>query len=75
MPRFWSCSCVQRAQVPVRIIQVDSSDQGGNAEAGVVDMQPETLCGPGAAGGAAAAAPPQVHLLYRPGHYDILYPA
>lgn len=30
-----------------------------------------------AAGGsaaAAAAALPRVHLLYRPGHYDILYP-
>eukprot|EP00775_Hariotina_reticulata_P006107 gene6107-6345_t len=55
-------------KVPVRIVQVDSSQ---SAEAGVVDMQPEG-CSPQEQ---LALGPARVHLLYRPGHYDILYPA
>ncbi|WIA11864.1 hypothetical protein OEZ85_011950 [Tetradesmus obliquus] len=54
-------------QVPVRIVQIDSS---GGQEASVVDMKPEGL----SAEEQAALGPPKVHMLYRPGHYDILYP-
>jgi hypothetical protein len=50
------------AQVPVRIIQIDSSG-GQSAEASVVDMKPEGL----SAEQQAALEPPKVHMLYRPG--------
>jgi hypothetical protein len=49
-------------QVPVRIIQIDSSG-GQSAEASVVDMKPEGL----SAEEQAALGPPKVHMLYRPG--------
>jgi len=48
------------AQVPVRIVQVDSSQ---STEAGVVDMQPEGLSPQEQMG----LGPARVHLLYRPG--------
>lgn len=50
------------AQVPVRIIQIDSS---GGQEASVVDMKPEGL----SAEEQAALGPPKVHMLYRPGEW------
>ncbi|KAF8071069.1 OTU1 [Scenedesmus sp. PABB004] len=59
-------------EVPIRIVQIDSSPYGGAdaAAALTVDMRPETL----SAEAQAALGPPVVHLLYRPGHYDLLYP-
>jgi ubiquitin thioesterase protein OTUB1 len=64
-------------QLPVRVVYLDSRDGGGggggggegggNAETAVSthDFVPEA-CG--------ADAKPVVHVLYRPGHYDICYP-
>jgi hypothetical protein len=49
-------------QVPVRIIQIDSSG-GQSAEASVVDMRPEGL----SAEQQAVLGSPKVHMLYRPG--------
>eukprot|EP00879_Flechtneria_rotunda_P017663 GHRR01018515.1.p1 GENE.GHRR01018515.1~~GHRR01018515.1.p1 ORF type:complete len:217 (+),score=63.12 GHRR01018515.1:1460-2110(+) len=57
-------------QVPIRIMQLDSNRYGGSAEASVVDMKPEGL----SQEEQTALGPAKVHLLYRPGHYDILYP-
>ncbi|GLI64035.1 hypothetical protein VaNZ11_007192 [Volvox africanus] len=57
-------------QIPVRVVYLDSSGMpaGGNGsgpDATCHDFVPDT-CTPGTR--------PRVHLLYRPGHYDILYP-
>lgn len=63
-------------QVPLRVVYLDrSASPGGHGGPGAgdeahVDMHdfvPEGLAG-------AAPVDPSVHLLYRPGHYDILYP-
>ena len=61
-------------QVPIRVVYLDQSL--GAAMAGVAqaegaavnhhDFVPEAM--------GSANAHPRVHLLYRPGHYDILYP-
>ncbi|KFM23144.1 Ubiquitin thioesterase otubain-like protein [Auxenochlorella protothecoides] len=62
--------------VPLRVVYLDrSASPGGHGGPGAgdeahVDMHdfvPESLAG-------AAPVDPSVHLLYRPGHYDILYP-
>ncbi|GIL71938.1 hypothetical protein Vretimale_614 [Volvox reticuliferus] len=57
-------------QIPVRVVYLDSSGMpaGGNGsgpDATCHDFVPD-MCKPGTW--------PRVHLLYRPGHYDILYP-
>ncbi|EFJ52492.1 hypothetical protein VOLCADRAFT_86645 [Volvox carteri f. nagariensis] len=57
-------------QIPVRVVYLDSSGMptGGNGsglDATMHDFVPDS-CVPG--------TQPRVHLLYRPGHYDILYP-
>ncbi len=62
-------------QVPIRVVYLDRSLGGpgvGAEDSGVhVDMHDFIPEGIAAAGGASE---PHVHLLYRPGHYDILYP-
>jgi ubiquitin thioesterase protein OTUB1 len=45
---------------------------GGGSELGRVDFAPTDEQGGG--GAAAGGGAPPVHILYRPGHYDILYP-
>jgi ubiquitin thioesterase protein OTUB1 len=61
-------------QVPVRVVYLDrslapgggdSGDGNGEVHVDVHDFIPE---------GCPAPAKPRVHLLYRPGHYDLLYP-
>ncbi|KAK9818446.1 hypothetical protein WJX74_001972 [Apatococcus lobatus] len=68
-------------QVPVRVVYLDRSLNvmaggfgGGDSSAQVNhhDFIPETA--PSAATATAKPLIPRVHLLYRPGHYDILYP-
>lgn len=58
-------------QVPIRVAYLDRSDAGGGAEQGMqVDMHdfvPNDFA-------PTAGMEPKVHLLYRPGHYDIVYP-
>lgn len=49
-------------QVPVRVVYLNAMGAGVNSH----DFVPEGLKG--------ADAEPRVALLYRPGHYDILYP-
>ncbi|KXZ47072.1 hypothetical protein GPECTOR_38g309 [Gonium pectorale] len=55
-------------QIPVRVVYLDSSGLptggGSGLDATVHDFVPDS-CVPG--------THPRVHLLYRPGHYDILY--
>ena len=67
----WSCAC----QVPIRVVYLDRST--GAAMAGVGydsaainhhDFVPDSL------GESPTPVNPRVHVLYRPGHYDILYP-
>ncbi|KAG2501153.1 hypothetical protein HYH03_000968 [Edaphochlamys debaryana] len=60
-------------QIPVRVVYLDSSGHpGGGSGAGGADLDATVhdfvpdACPPG--------TQPRVHLLYRPGHYDILYP-
>lgn len=63
-------------QVPIRVVYLDQSLGAvaagvGHADGAAVnhhDFVPEAL------GGASSSVDPRVHLLYRPGHYDILYP-
>lgn len=57
--------CCVLVQVPIRIIYMSAAE--GDAP---VDMKPEQLT-PELQ---AALGGPKVHMLYRPGHYDILYP-
>lgn len=52
-------------QVPIRIIYMSAAE--GDAP---VDMKPQHLTPEQQ----AALGPPKVHMLYRPGHYDVLYP-
>ncbi|KAI8472637.1 MAG: ubiquitin thioesterase otubain-like protein [Monoraphidium minutum] len=75
-------------QVPITIVYLDSHERGlggggagGGAECEVHRFEPSSE-GAGAIAAAAAGAPggggggrkPSVHLLYRPGHYDVAYP-
>lgn len=60
-----ACLCCCYVQVPIRIIYM--SAQEGDAP---VDMKPEHL----SPEQQAALGEPKVHMLYRPGHYDCLYP-
>jgi ubiquitin thioesterase protein OTUB1 len=57
--------------VPVRIMYLDSNLHGAGAEANSHDFEPSA---DGGGGGGGANASIKVHTLYRPGHYDILYP-
>ncbi len=68
-------------QVPIRVVYLDRSLNvmaggfGGGDDSAQVnhhDFVPDTT--KVAAGAASKSAVPAVHLLYRPGHYDILYP-
>jgi ubiquitin thioesterase protein OTUB1 len=55
--------------VPIRIAHIDSNLHSGNeSEVSLVDMQPEGVS-------PQQSGPAKVHLLYRPGHYDIVYPS
>lgn len=61
MSLFW-------LQVPIRVVYLDRTampGEGGSSAVATYDFIPD---------GCAGAAP-RVHLLYRPGHYDVLYPA
>lgn len=54
-------------QVHVRVVYLDNSTEGSQGDeltCTILDFKPDH----------GSAAPP-VHVLYRPGHYDILYPA
>lgn len=56
--------------VPIRVMYLDSNVHGaggGGMEANSHDFTPQQA----PAGGGSSA---KVHILYRPGHYDILYP-
>lgn len=58
-------------QVPIRIIQIDSTTYGSDAaEASVVDVKPEGL----SQQEQQQLGEAKVNMLYRPGHYDIIYP-
>ncbi|XP_006659639.3 OVARIAN TUMOR DOMAIN-containing deubiquitinating enzyme 1-like [Oryza brachyantha] len=57
--------------VPIRVMYLDrSSCDAGNISVNHHDFIPEA----NSSEGAAAAEKPYITLLYRPGHYDILYP-
>ena len=63
-------------QIPIRVVYLDRSMAAfagaASEDAAAVnhhDFVPEAM-----QKDAAAAVQPRVHLLYRPGHYDILYP-
>ena len=67
-------SSLPAPQVPIRVVYLDRSlapggggggDSADGATAAVHDFVPE---------GCPAPAVPRVHLLYRPGHYDLAYP-
>lgn len=57
--------------VPIRVMYLDrSSCDAGNISVNHHDFSPEA----NSSDAAAAAEKPYITLLYRPGHYDILYP-
>ena len=61
-------ACGTHLQVPIRVVYLDRTampGEGGSSAVATYDFTPEGCAG----------APPRVHLLYRPGHYDVLYPA
>ena len=72
------CTCPPSPQVPIRVVYLDRSlapgggggegsegNGGGAVQVDMHDFIPE---------GCPAPAQPRVHLLYRPGHYDLMYP-
>lgn len=62
---LWCC-----VQVPIRIIQIDSNSYGSDAaEASIVDVKPEGW----STQEQQEVGEAKVHMLYRPGHYDIIY--
>lgn len=73
------CPCPQVAltdalQIPVVVVCLDRSGAGGFMGGGDGGSDPDTNMHafvPEAC--AAAGQTPRVHVLYRPGHYDILY--
>jgi ubiquitin thioesterase protein OTUB1 len=63
--------------VPIRVMYLDrSSCDSGNLSVNHHDFipAPNSLEGDAAAPSTTAAEKPYITLLYRPGHYDILYP-
>jgi ubiquitin thioesterase protein OTUB1 len=63
--------------VPIRVVYLDrSSCDTGNLSVNHHDFIPSANSSEGDAAmtSAPAAAKPYITLLYRPGHYDILYP-
>mmetsp|Transcript_17237 Transcript_17237/g.51603 ORF Transcript_17237/g.51603 Transcript_17237/m.51603 type:complete len:384 (-) Transcript_17237:269-1420(-) len=66
-------------QVPISVLYLDRSMDTVGADLSAVnrhDFVPEALAEAAKGGSpeAVAQATPRVHLLYRPGHYDIMYP-
>ncbi len=62
-------------QIPIRVVYLDRSmaafagaDSGDAAAVNHHNFVPEVM-----QSGTAGSVQPRVHLLYRPGHYDILY--
>lgn len=55
-------------RVPIRVVYLDRSEGegGGGGAPNTHDFAPSE--------GAEVVGPPAVHVLYRPGHYDIIYP-
>lgn len=61
--------------VPIRVVYLDrSSCENGGVSVNHHDFVPVTNDLPCANNGGAEALNPFITLLYRPGHYDILYP-
>ncbi|KAL0357685.1 UNVERIFIED_CONTAM: OVARIAN TUMOR DOMAIN-containing deubiquitinating enzyme 1 [Sesamum calycinum] len=61
--------------VPIRIVYLDRScDDKGSVSVNHHDFTPAACHITNANSGATQAAKPFINLLYRPGHYDILYP-
>lgn len=53
-----------RLQVPIKVCYVDGQSSGGDdAKHNAIDFAPD-----------GCPSTTRVHLLYRPGHYDLLYP-
>lgn len=61
--------------VPIRVVYLDRSscDKGG-VSVNHHDFVPTSSDHSNATGGSTEAIKPFITLLYRPGHYDILYP-
>ena len=69
-------ACVHYLQIPIRVVYLDRSMAAfagtASEDAAAVnhhDFVPEAMQKN------MATVQPRVHLLYRPGHYDILYPS
>ncbi|GLT86776.1 hypothetical protein SLE2022_048940 [Rubroshorea leprosula] len=63
--------------VPIRVVYLDRSscDSGtGSVSVNHHDFIPTSVANPGAKSDSTEAIKPFIMLLYRPGHYDILYP-
>ena len=69
--------CFALVQIPIRVVYLDRSQAAfagaASEDAAAVnhhDFVPEVMQTAN-----SATVQPRVHLLYRPGHYDILYPS
>lgn len=60
--------------VPIRVVYLDrSSCDAGGTSVNHHDFVPTSEALPNTAPGGSEASKPYITLLYRPGHYDILY--
>ena len=60
--------------VPIRVVYLDRSTGAGDVAVNHHDFVPSAGCLPSSSDGSSETIKPIVTLLYRPGHYDILYP-
>lgn len=70
-----STICVGHMQIPIRVVYLDRSMAAfaGAASEDAAAVNHHNFVPEAMQSGTTSSIQPRVHLLYRPGHYDILY--